>query len=76
MFDTHKLNEEGFKVVKEFKNKMSKVCSEAMEIMDDPRSKALFKTNVETAVFYGTRAIAENPDYHTEVVKYEEYKGN
>lgn len=76
MFDTHLLNDEGLEKMKEFKTKMSLVCTEVMEVMHDPRSRAIFKTKVEEAVFFGAKAIAESPENHKEIIKYPEYSGN
>jgi hypothetical protein len=72
MFETHKLNENGFEVVKQFKTKLSTSISEALKLMPEGREKALFKTKVEEAVFFGTKAIAAQPENHTEVVNYPE----
>ena len=74
MFDTHLLNEEGLEKMKEFKNKMSMTCSEVMELMSDPRAKAIFATKVEEAVFFGAKSIASNPENHKEIIGYPEFK--
>jgi hypothetical protein len=72
MFETHKLNEAGFKKVFEFKNALSLVVSAAMKVLPEGRDKAIFKTKIEEAVFFGTRAIAADPANHTEVINYQE----
>ena len=75
MFDTHLLNDDGLKAMKEFKTKMSITCSEVMEVMSDPRAKAIFKTKVEEAVFFGAKAIAEDEKFHKEKISYPEFDG-
>ena len=72
MFETHKLNEKGFKEVNEFKEKLSLAVSEVMMVMPDSREKAIFKTKIEEAVFFGTKAIASNPENYTEIFGYSE----
>lgn len=72
MFETHKLNERGFKVMGEFKSKMSVVVSDVMLLMPEGREKALFKTKVEEAVFFGAKAISSDPENFTEIVNYPE----
>jgi hypothetical protein len=72
MFDTHKLNEKGFKEVAKFKTHLSSSISEAMLDMPEGREKAIFKTKIEEAVFFGTKAIAGNPENFTERVTYPE----
>lgn len=75
MFDTHKLNLEGFVQMKKFKNIMANAANEAAELMTDTtpegqRAKAIFFTNLETAVFYGAKAIASVPRNHDEIIRY------
>jgi hypothetical protein len=70
MFETHKLNEVGFEAVKEFKTAMSKAVTEAMTKLPEGREKAIFKTKIEEAMFFGTKAIAADSKNHTEVVTY------
>lgn len=72
MFETHKLNDIGFAAVKAFKEKMSLGVSEAMLALPEGRDKAIFKTKLEEAVFFGTRAIASAPENHFEIVNYPE----
>lgn len=72
MFETHKLNDEGFKKMAAFKEKMSLAVSEAMLQMPDGREKAIFRTKIEEAVFFGAKAIAGTPGNFTEIVNYPE----
>lgn len=70
MFDTHKLNEAGFDEMKRFKQKMASAIREVLADMPDGREKAIFLTKMEEAVFFGAKAIASDPQFHTEVVSY------
>lgn len=72
MFETHKLNETGFEKVREFKTALSVAVATAMKELPEGREKSIFKTKVEEAVFFGTKAIAANPANHTEIVNYPE----
>lgn len=72
MFETHKLNENGFEAVREFKITLSIAVSKAMKLLPEGREKAIFKTKLEEAVFFGTKAIAANPENHSEIIDYEE----
>lgn len=72
MFETHKLNETGFAVVKTFKTELSIAVARAMRMLPEGRDKAIFKTKIEEAVFFGTRALASDPEYHTEIMNYPE----
>ncbi len=71
MFETHKLNEQGFEAVKVLKSKMNKTVTEVLEILPEGRDKAIFKTKLEEAMFFATRAIASEPVNHIEVITYE-----
>lgn len=70
MFDTHKLNEKGFAEVVAFKTLMSRAAYDALVYLPDGREKSLFLTKLEEAMFFGTKAIASNPENHTEITKY------
>lgn len=70
MFDTHKLNEKGFEEVKTLKSKMADAVNSALELMPEGREKSVFKTNIETAMFFGTKAIAGKEGNFTEIIKY------
>jgi hypothetical protein len=72
MFGTHKLNENGFAAVKSFKTAMSLGISLAMKYLPEGRDKAIFKTKLEEAVFFGTRAIAAEKKNHLEIIDYPE----
>ncbi len=72
MFETHKLNETGFAAVKALKSKMNKAVCQVLMDMPDGRNKAIFKTKIEEAMFFGTKAIAADPDNHTEIITYED----
>jgi len=70
MFDTHKLNEQGFEQVKQFKTGLSEAVTKAIDLLPEGREKAVFKTKIEEAVFFGTKAIASKEGNFTEIVKY------
>lgn len=70
MFSTHKLNDQGFAEVKKFKNVMAAATTDALAGIPDGRDQAIFKTKIEEAVFFATRAIASKPGNFTEIVEY------
>lgn len=70
MFDTHKLNEKGFVDMAAFKQLIADAAFSAMTFMPEGREKAIFLTKLEEAVFFGAKAIASDPENHTEVTKY------
>ncbi len=71
MFDTHKLNEKGFEAVKDIKFAMNDCMEFILDRMPEGREKSIFKTKIEEAMFFGTKAVASHPDHHTEVIKYQ-----
>jgi hypothetical protein len=70
MFETHKLNEQGFKEMHEYKTKLAVIVTEVMELMAEGREKSIFKTKIEEAVFFGAKAIAGKEGNFTETTKY------
>jgi len=70
MFDTHKLNDKGFTEVKTLKTSMADAVMKGLELMPEGREKAVFKTKIEEAMFFGTKAIAGKEGNFTEIVKY------
>ena len=70
MFDTHKLNEQGFKEVSQLKLSMADAVFKALLLMPEGREKSVFKTHIETAMFFGTKAIAGKDGNYTDIVKY------
>lgn len=70
MFDTHLLNEKGLTEVKIFKETISRAYREIDFLLGDNREASLFKTKLEEAMFFGTKAIASKPTNFTEIVKY------
>ena len=70
LFDTHKLNEKGLAEVKAFKERMSLFVGQALLQMPEGREKAVFKTQIETAAFYGTKAIAGKEGNYEEIIHY------
>ena len=70
MFETHKLNETGFAEVKIAKTTLSIAVDQALALMPEGREKSVFKTKIEEAVFFGTKAIAGKAGNYTEIVRY------
>lgn len=71
MFETHKLNEQGMKEVHLLKNRMVHAVMDVMQLMPEGREKAVFKTKIEEAMFFGTKAVASKPGNFTEIVTYD-----
>ncbi len=70
MFETHKLNEEGFKAVSNLKSTMSDAVLKVLDLMPEGREKAVFKTKIEEAMFFGTKAVAGKEGNFSEIVTY------
>lgn len=70
MFDTHKLNAKGFERMQAYKQIMADAVNNVIRAMPDGREKAIFLTKMEEGVFFGAKAIAADPENHTEVVTY------
>ena len=66
MFETHKLNDKGFKEVAEFKDAMKEAFEKVEKLMPESREKSVFKTHLETALFYGKKAIADKDGNYEE----------
>ena len=70
MFHTHKLNENGFNEVKQLKSERKEAVLKVLELMPEGREKAVFKTKIEEAMFFGTKAIAGKDGNFTEIIEY------
>ena len=70
MFDTHKCNEKGFTEIKSFKSAMANAVRQIEGLLGDGRDAAIFKTKLEEAVFFGTKAIASKTENHFETIPY------
>jgi len=68
MFETHKLTEEGFSEVAIFKDTLKEAVDKVESLMAEGREKSLFKTNLETALFWGKKAIAGKEGNYSEIV--------
>ena len=72
MFETHRLNENGFKEMDLYKTEMSMAISRVLLMMPECREKAIFKTKIEEAVFFGSKAIAGKSQNFDQVIGYPE----
>lgn len=70
MFETHKLNQNGFDQVEEFKENANLFVKKALESIPEGREKSVFLTKLEEAVFFGTKAIASKDENHDEIIYY------
>lgn len=70
MFETHKLNEKGFDEVRTLKALMAEAVEVALALMPEGREKAVFKTKIEEAMFFGTKAIAGKEGNFSEIIQY------
>jgi hypothetical protein len=50
MFETHKLNEQGFAEVNQLKTEMAKAITNALLLMPEGRDKSIFVTKLEEAM--------------------------
>lgn len=71
MFETHILNETGFREVKKAKTILSIAVDQALELMPDGREKSVFKTKIEEAMFFATKSIAGKTGNWTDIIRYE-----
>jgi hypothetical protein len=58
MFDMHMLNDSGKEEMKLFKTAVANSVKAVLGLMPEGREKAVFKTKIEEAVFFGAKAIA------------------
>lgn len=70
LFNTHKLNDQGFKEVTKLKASMAIAVRNALELMPEGREKSVFKTKIEEAMFFGTKAVAGKEGNFSEIVEY------
>lgn len=70
MFDSHRLNEQGFAEMKSYKSDLAAAVQRALDLMPEGREKALFKTKLEEAVFFGAKAIAGKEGNYTEITSF------
>lgn len=70
MFETHKLNDQGFERVKELKQAVSDTVIEQFSKIKDCREKSIAITKLEESMFFATKALASDPENHIEVIQY------
>ena len=70
MFDTHKLNDDGFVEMKLYKETMAMAVNNVMKLMPECREKSIFLTKLEEGVFFGAKAIAGKTGNHSEITSY------
>lgn len=70
MFETHKVNENGFEQIKDFKSRLNQSVTSVLKIIPDGREKSLFLTKIEEAVFFATKAIASKEGNFSEIITY------
>lgn len=66
MFEYHMLNENGKQQVVEYKTIMGEAVKKVLEMMPEGREKSIFKTKLEEAAFFGTKAIASKDGNYLE----------
>lgn len=59
MFDFHLLNDQGKEEVKAYKKTLADAARSVAALMPESREKSLFVTNMEHAVFWGAKAVAQ-----------------
>lgn len=70
MFETHKLNEKGFDDVRALKATMAEAVKFALALMPEGQYKSEFKTRIEEAMFFGTKAVAGKDGNYSEIIEY------
>ena len=70
LFDTHLLNDKGLEEVEKYKSCLSSSINECLSLMPEGRYKAIFKTKVEEAAFFGTKAIAGKEGNYDTIKEY------
>lgn len=70
MFETHKLNDQGFEKMARFKGNISAAVKTVLDLMPDGHEKSMFRTKIEEAVFFGAKAIASDEGNYTDIVSY------
>lgn len=71
MFETYKTNETGMREIHMVKQRITDAVEDVLQLLPkDSRDTNIFKTHIETAVFYGVRAVASKSTNHTHRTEY------
>lgn len=68
-FETHKLNDNGFKAVANLKKSINKLVN-VLEDLPEGREKSIALTKLEECSFFATKAVASKKENHTEIITY------
>lgn len=66
MFEYHILSDQGKEQVIKYKTIMGDAVKTVLEMMPEGREKSIFKTKLEEAAFFGTKAIASKDGNYLE----------
>lgn len=70
MLSTYLLNDTGLEKTKTMKTCLQTAVTEVLTMLPEGREKSIFKTKIEEAAFFATRAIAAEPTNHKEAIHY------
>lgn len=69
MFEVHKLNDDGMRKAAALAKTFAALERELQNLCAQSRELSIARTHLETACFYAKRAVAIDPDNHTDVVE-------
>lgn len=70
MFETYRTNEKGQQEIHLLKQRITSAVTDVLALLPEGRDSAIFKTKIEEAVFFGTRAVASKTGNHTHKTHY------